>query len=185
VINPISSGAVIDSKHVMSGSTRELKTVEFQVGDIPEKFAVTIPLDAVPGTLLRVLLGGREFSVMLPDYIHPGEKIIVIAPAPTFTTAPSAPLTTQTSVSPTSTAVRAGAITNTPTNVPTGGLQEIKAREYTDDDIPARYPFTIPSDARVGEVLHVLLSGRSFTIRMPEHLRPGDHVVVIAPAAII
>lgn len=188
VVNPVSSGAVIGTSSSSSAvAPRELKTVEFREGDAPEKFAVTVPADAVPGISLRVRLGGREFSVLLPDYIKPGEAIIVITPAPTTLPTPSAPPVQSV---PVITASAAGSASgpgpgSAPRVVAPSGPREIKTQEYREDDIPARYPYTIPADAAAGELLPVVLSGRSFTIRLPDYVRPGESVTVVAPAAII
>lgn len=65
---------------------RELTVLEFSDGDTPVRYMVTIPEDAASGSVLRVRLSGRDFSIILPNYLNRGEKIVVIAPAlPTIT----------------------------------------------------------------------------------------------------
>ena len=143
---------------------REVTALEFREGDTPVKYMLTLPPEAIPGNILRVKLGGREFSINLPDYLVRGEKIIVVAPAsPPPQYSKAAIVMESTSPSP----------------------REIKAIEFRDGDVPSRYPYTIPSDALSGQLIPVALSGRDFTIRIPDYVRPGETVIVIAPASLL
>jgi hypothetical protein len=138
--------------------SREVTALEFREGDTPTKFMVTLPYDAIPGNILRVKLGGREFSIMVPSYLDRGEKIVVIAPAAPYVT---------------------------PTAIITPPPREIRALEFRDGDVPIKYAYTIPSDAFVGQVIPVSLSGRDFSIKIPDYVRQGESVAIIAPAALI
>jgi len=61
---------------------REILVQEFRTGDTPLLFHLTIPQDAQINQIVKVDLGGREFSVKIPDYVRNGEKVVVVAPAP-------------------------------------------------------------------------------------------------------
>ncbi len=76
VSNPVSNDATVTPQY------REIKALEFREGDAPVKYYLTVPQDVVFGEILQVELGGRAMSVKIPDYIHPGEKVIIVAPAP-------------------------------------------------------------------------------------------------------
>lgn len=65
-----------------ASDVREILVQEFRSGDSPLLFHLSIPNDAKPDQIIKVDLGGREFSVKIPDYVRPGEKVIVVAPAP-------------------------------------------------------------------------------------------------------
>ena len=77
---------------------RVLTVLEFSDGDTPVKYMVTIPEDAASGSVLRVRLSGKDFSIILPDYLSRGEKIVVIAPAQPTITPPSPNATVITSI---------------------------------------------------------------------------------------
>ena len=126
------------------------------------KYKLDLPLDAAPGSILRVKLGGRDFSILLPDYLNRGETIVVIAPA--------GPAPISTSYIPATTAP---------------APREIRALEFRDGDVPSKYPYVIPTEAINGQVYSVTLSGRDFNIRIPDYVRQGETVIVIAPAALI
>lgn len=149
---------------------REVTALEFREGDTPIKYMLTLPQDATPGTVLRVKLGGRDFSILLPDYLERGEKIIVIAPA-----------------SPPPQYSKAAIVIESapPREYSTPPPREIKAIEFRDGDVPSRYPYTIPSDSYSGQLTPVTLSGRDFTIKIPDYVRPGEAVIIVAPASLI
>lgn len=58
----------------------EVDTLEFCQGDRFKKYAVRVPMDMRPGQLFHVSLENRIFSVVLPDTVRPGERILVRAP---------------------------------------------------------------------------------------------------------
>ena len=66
----------------MKPSYREIKALEYREGDAPVRYSLTIPHDIQYNQPIQVDLGGRVMTVKVPDYIHKGEKIIVVAPAP-------------------------------------------------------------------------------------------------------
>jgi hypothetical protein len=74
--NPVAGTAT------MKPSYREIKALEYREGDAPVRYYLTIPHDIQYNQPIQVDLGGRVMTVKVPDYIHKGEKIIVVAPAP-------------------------------------------------------------------------------------------------------
>jgi hypothetical protein len=50
-------------------------------GDAPMKYRVTLPADVEVGSNVPVSLGGKEFSLPIPDYVAPGQTVIAIAPS--------------------------------------------------------------------------------------------------------
>lgn len=63
----------------------ELTVVEFKHGvDSPKKFYLTVPRDLEYEQAISVDLGGTIYSVVIPSYVCRGEKVVVIAPAPTL-----------------------------------------------------------------------------------------------------
>lgn len=140
---------------------REVTALEFREGDTPTKYLLTLPAEVKPGSVIRVMLAGREFSILLPDYLEKGEKIVVIAPA----TPP------------------AGIVVVESVIVQEYKPFEIRAIEFRDGDIPSKYPYTLPANAVTSQLLAITLSGRDFTIKIPEGVKPGASVVVIAPAS--
>lgn len=151
---------------------REVTALEFREGDTPIKYMLTLPQEAIPGVVLRVKLGGRDFSILIPDYLERGEKIIIIAPASPPPQYSKAAIVIESSSAP-------------PREYSTPPPREIKAIEFRDGDVPTRYPFTIPSDSYPGQLTAVALSGRDFTIRIPDYVRPGEPVIIVAPASLI
>jgi len=61
---------------------RELYANEYREGDTAVRYHLRIPADCVPGAqTLKVELGGRQFSLDIPDYCKREETVVVIAPA--------------------------------------------------------------------------------------------------------
>ena len=117
----------------------------------------THPLTTLPSTLLPHVTNTRykpTLAVKLPDYVHRGENVIIVAPAKVSTTVPS-------------------------------GSREIHALELRSNDMQARYPFVIPDVQGDRDRVGIRLAGREFTIKLPDDVRTGDQIVVVAPAAII
>jgi hypothetical protein len=157
----------------------ELACEEYRAGvDQPEKFMIKVPDDAVPGNLLRVRLAGLEYTVRLPDYIQRGESIVIIAPA--------APTSSSSAISKNTAPAIAVAIP-TPTTAPSVSTsqREINALELRSDDTQARYMYTVPADAPRGQIHPVRLAGREFTVKIPDYVRTGETVTIVAPAAVI
>ena len=98
--------------------------------------------------------------------------MIVIAPAKVPTTLPSGQVITTSGPSPSS-----------PSPRPWDG--EVRALELRHDDVEARYPFVVPDFHGDRDRLGVRLAGREFTIRLPDNVKVGDQIIVVAPAAII
>ena len=61
---------------------KEVKTLEYREGDPTSRHYLTIPDDAYHGQIIQVDLGGRQMSVKIPDYVQPGEKVVVVSPSP-------------------------------------------------------------------------------------------------------
>ena len=61
---------------------REIKALEYREGDPQVRYYLQIPDDVNRNAPIQVDLGGRRMSVKLPDYVVPGEKVIIIAPKP-------------------------------------------------------------------------------------------------------
>ena len=140
---------------------REVTALEFREGDTPTKYMLTLPMEAKPGSVIRVMLAGREFSILLPDYLEKGEKIVVIAPA-------SPP---------------AGIVVVESVIVHENKPFEVRAIEFRDGDIPSKYPYTLPANVATGQLIAITLSGRDFTIKIPDGVKPGASVVVIVPSS--
>ena len=49
-------------------------------------------------------------------------------------------------------------------------------------DTPMKCRVTLPPDVRVGQIVRISIQGRQFTLRIPPAVRPGQTVLVIAPA---
>ena len=59
---------------------RELYANEYRKGDSEVRYHLTIPNDSKPGETITALLGGRSFTVTLPDYVRRDETVVVVAP---------------------------------------------------------------------------------------------------------
>lgn len=165
---------LVPSSSVSTAAPRELECEEYRAGvDRPEKFVIKVPDDAIPGNLLRVRLAGLEYTVRLPDYIQRGENVVIIAPTPTSTNTPIYPSIAVAIPTP-------AAAPAAPTS-----QREINALELRNDDAQARYQYTVPADAPRGQVHPVKLAGREFTVKLPDYVRTGETVTIIAPAAVI
>lgn len=62
--------------------------------------------------------------------------------------------------------------------------REIKALEYRDGDPAVRYYLTIPPDIQYDQAIQVDLGGRVMTVRIPDYIRKGEKVIVVAPAPV-
>ena len=59
---------------------RELYANEYRKGDSEVRYSLRIPNDSNPGETIATLLGGRQFTVTVPDYVRRDEMVVVIAP---------------------------------------------------------------------------------------------------------
>jgi hypothetical protein len=157
---PVYTDAPIVNPVVMG--PREVTVLEFRQGDAPMKYSLRVPQDATPGNIIQVKLGGREFSILLPEYISRDEQIIAIAPAATVTPVAIIPAT-----------------------ISSQAPREIKAIEFRDGDEPSKYSYKIPANASFGQIVQVAFAGRDFNIRIPDYVRQGETVIIITPAALI
>lgn len=62
-------------------SYKEIYTLEFKQGDIPRRFVMSIPTDCKPGEIIENI-GGHHMSIMVPDDLSPGEKVILVTSLP-------------------------------------------------------------------------------------------------------
>lgn len=62
----------------------EVYAKEFRSGDSEARYYLTIPADVKHGQEVCVDLGGRESTIVVPDTVQPGQKIVVIAPVPVY-----------------------------------------------------------------------------------------------------
>ena len=109
-------------------------------------------------------LGEREFTILLPDYLIRGEKVIIIAPATSSAEYLKAADTGNNSVQ---------------------ASVEIRAIELRDSDTPSKYLYKIPENAIIGQLNSVMLDGKTFTIKLPDSVKKGDPVIIIVPASIL
>lgn len=58
----------------------ELRVQEMTDHDLPAYYKVTLPGDIRVGAVMPVDLRGVVFTVLIPDYVSPGQQVIVIAP---------------------------------------------------------------------------------------------------------
>lgn len=66
----------------VNAGLKELYANEYREGDTAVRYHLRIPADCVPGAqTLKVELGGRQFSLDIPDYCKREETVVVIAPA--------------------------------------------------------------------------------------------------------
>ena len=142
--------------------SRELTVLEFRAGDVPTKYVLTLPIEANPGSVVHVKLGDREFTVLLPDYLVRGEKIVIIAPAISS----------------------AQYIKAADTVNPSHASVEIRAIELRDSDTPSKHLYTIPESALVGQLNSVTLAGRVFTVKLPALVKQGESVIIIVPTSL-
>ena len=144
--------------------SRELTVLEFRAGDVQTKYVLTLPIEANPGSVVHVKLGEREFTILLPDYLIRGEKVIIIAPATSSAEYLKAADTGNNSVQ---------------------ASVEIRAIELRDSDTPSKFLYTIPENAIIGRLNSVMLDGKTFTIKLPDSVKKGDPVIIIVPASIL
>lgn len=62
--------------------------------------------------------------------------------------------------------------------------REIKALEYREGDTPVKYFLNVPEDVVYGQTIQVDLGGNVFSVRIPDYVRRGEKVIVIAPAPV-
>jgi hypothetical protein len=150
---------------------------------------VRVPDDAVPGSFLRVRLAGKEYNVSLPADIARGESVVVVAPAPSSSSSSSAPVQSAPAAAvPVATDASGFPVpppTAAPSPAPANGPREINALELRADDTPARYPYKVPAGVPRNVATQVRLAGREFTVKIPDYVRAGEVVTVVAPAAVV
>lgn len=78
---PIETAPLLQSTTILDSSCRELRVREFKDGDIPLQYYFDIPENIKRNQFITVNFDGREFTLKIPDYVKPSEKIIVVVPA--------------------------------------------------------------------------------------------------------
>ena len=147
---------------------------------------VRVPDDAVPGSFLRVRLAGKEYNVSLPTDISRGESVVVVAPAPSSFATPAPASATAPVIAVAVATDASGFPVPVPSPAPTqSGPREVNALELRAGDTPARYPYTVPAGAPRNVATQVRLAGREFTVKIPDFVRVGEVVTVVAPAAVV
>jgi len=151
---------------------------------------VRVPDDAVPGSFLRVRLAGKEYNVSLPADIARGESVVVVAPAPSSSSSSSSAPVQSAPAAAVPVATDASGFpvpppTAAPSPAPANGPREINALELRADDTPARYPYNVPAGFPRNVATQVRLAGREFTVKIPDYVRAGEVVTVVAPAAVV
>uniref|UniRef100_A0A7S0XCE8 Uncharacterized protein n=1 Tax=Chromulina nebulosa TaxID=96789 RepID=A0A7S0XCE8_9STRA len=61
-------------------------------------------------------------------------------------------------------------------------LRECYVMEYRSGDITMKYFYKIPLDSKVNEIIRVNLNNREFTFKIPDYVRKGEEIILIAPA---
>ena len=69
-------------------------------------------------------------------------------------------------------------------NVQRPSYREVRALEYREGDAAVRYYLTIPPDIQYDQPIQVDLGGRVMTVRIPDYIRKGEKIIVVAPAPV-
>jgi hypothetical protein len=62
----------------------EIYAKEFRSGDSEARYYLTLPPDVKHGQEVRVDLGGRESTIVIPESVRPGQKMVVVAPVQVY-----------------------------------------------------------------------------------------------------
>jgi hypothetical protein len=79
----ISRGSSIeggDTDFCLTIAPVEIHAREWKEGCKSTKFVMKVPVDAEPGALITNIGGRKNMSLRLPEYVYPGETVILIAP---------------------------------------------------------------------------------------------------------
>ncbi len=63
-------------------------------------------------------------------------------------------------------------------------FREIRALEFREGDTPVKYFLNVPDDINYGQTIQVDLGGTVFSVRVPDYIKRGEKVIVIAPAPV-
>jgi len=77
---PLLSATYSAPTSTVKTGNRELYANEYRKGDSEVRYSLRIPNDSNPGETITTLLGGRQFTVTVPDYVRRDEMVVVIAP---------------------------------------------------------------------------------------------------------
>lgn len=72
----------------------------------------------------------------------------------------------------------------TPIPVATSTYREVKALEFREGDIPKKYFLDVPLDLNYNQAIQVELGGSLFTVKIPDYIRRGEKIIVIAPGPV-
>jgi hypothetical protein len=79
-LNPIGNAIILPTDHDHNASPlKEVFTEGFEPGYSQSRFYLTIPPDAKAGQIFQVDLNGHAYSIKIPEFVAPGEKVIVVA----------------------------------------------------------------------------------------------------------
>lgn len=62
--------------------------------------------------------------------------------------------------------------------------REVKALEFREGDIPKKYFLEVPLDLNYSQTIQVELGGSLFTVKVPDYIRRGEKIIVIAPGPV-
>lgn len=62
--------------------------------------------------------------------------------------------------------------------------REVKALEFREGDIPKKYFLDVPMDLNYSQAIQVELGGSLFTVKIPDYIRRGEKIIVIAPGPV-
>jgi hypothetical protein len=74
--------SVVHPRYSIMTQYQEVRVREFRLGDSPTLFFFNIPTGVEQGDIIQVDLDGRKFDVRISGNVKPGERVILVAPAP-------------------------------------------------------------------------------------------------------
>lgn len=77
--------------------------------------------------------------------------------------------------------VYASSVASAPVNEIDRNLRELYVQEYKVGDNIARYYLDIPQDSKPNQILRIQLGEREFNLKVPDYVRVGERVIVVAP----
>eukprot|EP01035_Chromulina_nebulosa_P017750 gene17750-23349_t len=61
-------------------------------------------------------------------------------------------------------------------------LREFHVMEYRPGDNITKYFYKIPLDSKANQIIRINLNNREFTFKIPDYVRKGEEIILIAPA---
>jgi hypothetical protein len=75
-------GRADEGDALINRGPRMVNVNEYKLGEPSKKYKLEIPTDSYPNEVLQIMLDERMFTVTVPEGAIGGEKVVVIAPAP-------------------------------------------------------------------------------------------------------